>query len=52
MLSPTAGTAAREALEAAATVEGPRYRQAFEAGDPKHTAVWFGDAAGVIHSIR
>lgn len=41
-----------EALEAAAAVEGPRYRQAFEAGDPEHTAVWFGEAAGVIHSIE
>lgn len=41
-----------EALEAAASEEGPRYRQAFEAGDPEHTAVWFGEAAGVIHSIE
>jgi nitronate monooxygenase len=41
-----------EALEAAAAAEGPRYRQAFEAGDPDHTAVWFGEAAGVIHSIE
>ena len=41
-----------EALEGAAAVEGPRYRQAFEAGDPEHTAVWFGEAAGVIHSIE
>ena len=41
-----------EALEAAARVEGPRYRQAFEAGDPEHTAVWFGEAAGLIHSIE
>ncbi|MCM2251255.1 MAG: nitronate monooxygenase [Ramlibacter sp.] len=43
----------REAqLEAAVAVEGPRYRQAFEAGDPDHTAVWFGEAAGVIHAIE
>lgn len=43
----------REAqLEAAVAVEGPRYRQAFEAGDPEHTAVWFGEAAGVIHAIE
>jgi nitronate monooxygenase len=41
-----------EALEAAAAVEGPRYRQAFEAGDPEQTGVWFGEAAGVIHSIE
>jgi nitronate monooxygenase len=41
-----------EALEAAIAVEGPRYRQAFEAGDPDHTAVWFGEAAGVIRSIE
>lgn len=41
-----------EALEAAVAEEGPRYRQAFEAGDPDHTAVWFGEAAGVIHSIE
>lgn len=41
-----------EALEAAVAVEGPRYRQAFEAGDPEQTAVWFGEAAGVIHSIE
>ena len=40
-----------EALAAAAAVEGPRYREAFEAGDPEHTAVWFGEAAGLIHSI-
>jgi len=41
-----------EALEAAAAVEGQRYRQAFEAGDAENTAVWFGEAAGVIHSIE
>jgi len=41
-----------EALEAAVAVEGPRYRQAFEAGDPEQAAVWFGEAAGVIHSIE
>lgn len=41
-----------EALEAAAAIEGPRYRQAFEAGDPENTGVWFGEAAGVIHSIE
>lgn len=41
-----------DALEAAVAIEGPRYRQAFEAGDPEHTGVWFGEAAGVIHSIE
>jgi len=41
-----------EDLEAAVAVEGPRYRQAFEAGDPEDTAVWFGEAAGLIHSIE
>ena len=41
-----------EALEAAVAVEGPRYRQAFEAGDPENAAVWFGEACGVIHSIE
>lgn len=43
----------REAeLEAAIATEGPRYRQAFAAGDPENTGVWFGEAAGVIHSIE
>lgn len=41
-----------EALAAAVAVEGPRYRQAFEAGDPEDAAVWFGEAAGLIHSIE
>jgi nitronate monooxygenase len=41
-----------EALEAAVAVEGPRYRQAFEAGDPENAAVWFGEAAGLIHSVE
>jgi nitronate monooxygenase len=41
-----------EALRAAVDVEGPRYRQAFEAGDPDHTAVWFGEAAGLVHAIE
>jgi nitronate monooxygenase len=40
-----------EALAAAAAQEGPRYKQAFEAGDPEHTAVWFGEAAGLVRSI-
>jgi nitronate monooxygenase len=39
-------------LAAALAVEGPRYLQAFEAGDREDTAVWFGEAAGLIHSIQ
>ncbi|MCG2592229.1 nitronate monooxygenase [Ramlibacter sp. XY19] len=43
----------REAdLAQAVAVEGPRYRQAFEAGDPENTAVWFGEAAGLVHAIE
>lgn len=41
-----------EALRAALEVEGPRYRAAFEAGDPEETAVWFGEAAGLVHAIE
>jgi nitronate monooxygenase len=41
-----------EELRTAAAVEGPRYKQAFEAGDPEQAAVWFGEAAGLIHSIE
>jgi nitronate monooxygenase len=33
-------------------VEGPRYRQAFVDGDPENTAVWFGEAAGLIDEIE
>ena len=39
-------------LEANITIEGPRYRKAFAEGDPDHTAVWFGEAAGLIHAIE
>jgi len=39
-------------LEANLAIEGPRYRQAFAAGDPDHTAVWFGEAAGLVHAIE
>ena len=39
-------------LERDIAVEGPRYRQAFAAGDPDHTGVWFGEAAGLIDSIE
>jgi nitronate monooxygenase len=41
-----------DALAAALDVEAPRYREAFEAGDAEETAVWFGEAAGLIHSIE
>jgi nitronate monooxygenase len=33
-------------------VEGPRYRQAIADGDPENTAVWFGEAAGLIDTIE
>lgn len=39
-------------LRAALAEEGPRYKAAFEAGDPEHTAVWFGEAAGLVHAIE
>ncbi|MCC7484983.1 MAG: nitronate monooxygenase [Burkholderiales bacterium] len=39
-------------LEKCAPVEAPRYRKAFAEGDPENTAVWFGEAAGLIHSIE
>jgi nitronate monooxygenase len=39
-------------LERNVAVEGPRYRQAFAAGDPENTGVWFGEAAGLINSIK
>lgn len=39
-------------LERNVAVEGPRYRQAFAAGDPENTGVWFGEAAGLIDSIE
>jgi nitronate monooxygenase len=39
-------------LEKDIAVEAPRYRRAFAAGDPDNTAVWFGEAAGMIHAIE
>jgi len=39
-------------LEQSVAVEGPRYRQAFAEGDPENTAVWFGEAAGVIDAVE
>jgi nitronate monooxygenase len=41
-----------EALKAAVADEAPRYRQAFAAGDPDNTGVWFGEAAGLIAAIE
>jgi nitronate monooxygenase len=41
-----------EELRAAVAVEGPRYKDAFAAGDPEHTGVWFGEAAGMIDAIE
>ncbi len=42
----------REAeLAAAIHEEGPRYRQAFAAGDPDAAGVWFGEAAGLISDV-
>ena len=39
-------------LEKNVSVEGPRYRKAFAEGDPENTAVWFGEAAGLVHAIE
>ena len=39
-------------LERNIAVEGPRYRQAFAAGDPDNTGVWFGEAAGLIAAVE
>jgi nitronate monooxygenase len=39
-------------LERQAAVEGSRYLQAFADGDPENTAVWFGEAAGLIDGIE
>lgn len=41
-----------EELEKNIAIEGPKYRKAFADGDPDNTAVWFGEAAGVIRSIE
>jgi len=41
-----------DALEKNISVEGPKYRQAFAEGDPDHTGVWFGEAAGLIDEIE
>lgn len=39
-------------LQAAVDVEAPRYRAAFERGDPEDCAVWFGEAAALVHEIE
>lgn len=39
-------------LRAAVAFEEPQYRRAADIGDPEHTAVWFGEAAGLIHAIE
>jgi nitronate monooxygenase len=33
-------------------LEGPRYLKAFADGDPEDTAVWFGEAAGLIDAVE
>jgi len=40
-----------EDLARVAADEATRYREAGEAGDAENTAVWFGEAAGLIHEI-
>jgi nitronate monooxygenase len=39
-------------LRANLDIEAQRYREAFLEGDPENTAVWFGEAAGIIHAIE
>jgi nitronate monooxygenase len=39
-------------LERNVAVEGPRYQHARAVGDAENTAVWFGEAAGLIHAIE
>ncbi|OGB01285.1 MAG: oxidoreductase [Burkholderiales bacterium RIFCSPHIGHO2_12_FULL_61_11] len=41
-----------DALEKSASIEGPRYRQAFSDGNTENTCVWFGEAAGLVHNIE
>jgi nitronate monooxygenase len=40
-----------EALSQDIAMQAPLYRQAFAEGDPENAAVWFGEAAGLIHDI-
>ena len=39
-------------LASVAATESVRYRAAADAGDAENTGVWFGEAAGLIHSIE
>jgi nitronate monooxygenase len=39
------------ALSQDIAAQAPLYRQAFAEGDPENAAVWFGEAAGLIHDI-
>lgn len=39
-------------LEEQASVVGPGYLRAFAEGDPEHTAVWFGEAAGLVDEVE
>jgi nitronate monooxygenase len=41
-----------DGLQANVAVEGARYWQASAEGDPQNAAVWFGEAAGLIHAIE
>jgi nitronate monooxygenase len=41
-----------ELLAKSVAVEGPPYKQAFTEGDPDNTAVWFGEAAGLIEAVE
>ncbi len=41
-----------QSLAANTAVEGPRYSAAFADGDPDNAGVFFGEAAGLIHSIE
>ena len=41
-----------QTLRQQVATEGPRYREAMAAGDPDHAAVWFGEAAGLVHAIE
>jgi nitronate monooxygenase len=40
-----------DALAQDIATQAPLYRQAFAEGDPEKAAVWFGEAAGLIHDI-
>lgn len=41
-----------ELLAANVATEGPKYREAFAAGDPEGAAVWFGEAAAMVDRIE